>query len=114
ALLDRGDRPGALTAFERAVHDDPTNAVYWANLGNARRAAGNAAAAEQAYRSALDADARSADAANGLGVLLVRACPRRIADFLGSATQSRDCVSAEWKRRQGDRGLSAGGRQQLA
>src|SRR6185437_16954878 len=36
-------------------------------------AAGNAADAGQAYRSALDADARSADAANGLGVLLVQA-----------------------------------------
>jgi Tfp pilus assembly protein PilF len=43
------------------------------NLGNARRAAGDRAGAEQAYRRALDTDARAADAANGLGVLLVEA-----------------------------------------
>jgi len=50
---------------------DPNNAPYWVNLGNARRAQREAAAAEQAYRRALAVDSRSADAANGLGVLLV-------------------------------------------
>ncbi len=52
---------------------DSNNAPYWANLGNARRAIGDRAGAEQAYRRALELDARTADAANGLGVLLVEA-----------------------------------------
>ena len=68
------DRPqDAVKEFERAAAIDPNNASYWANLGNARRAVGDRAGAEQAYRRALDVDARAADAANGLGVLLVEA-----------------------------------------
>jgi Tfp pilus assembly protein PilF len=63
----------AAQSFERAATIDPTNAAYWTNLGNARRAAGDRARAEQAYRRALDVDGRAADAANGLGVLLVEA-----------------------------------------
>jgi tetratricopeptide (TPR) repeat protein len=54
------------------VLDDPSNAVFWINLGNARRDAGDPARAEEAYRRALENDARSADAANGMGVLLVQ------------------------------------------
>jgi cytochrome c-type biogenesis protein CcmH/NrfG len=54
------------------VQDDPSNASYWMNLGNARRESGDAARAEQAYRTALDRDPRSPDAANGIGVLLVQ------------------------------------------
>src|SRR4029079_17856911 len=46
--------------------------VFWTNLGNARRAAGDATRARQAYGHALEIDPRSADAANGLGVLLVQ------------------------------------------
>ena len=68
------DRPGdAVKSFERAAAIDSNNASYWANLGNARRATGDRAGAEQAYRLALEVDARTADAANGLGVLLVEA-----------------------------------------
>jgi tetratricopeptide (TPR) repeat protein len=67
-------RPGvAVKAFEQATRLDPNNASYWANLGNARRAIGDRTGAEQAYRRALDVDARAADAANGIGVLLVEA-----------------------------------------
>jgi cytochrome c-type biogenesis protein CcmH/NrfG len=54
------------------VQDDPSNASYWTNLGNARRETGDAARSEQAYRSALERDPRSPDAANGIGVLLVQ------------------------------------------
>lgn len=61
----------AVGEFERATTLDPNNASYWANLGNARRAIHDAAGAEHAYRQALQVDARTADAANGLGVLLV-------------------------------------------
>src|SRR5207342_1436893 len=59
-------------AFEEAIRLDPTNAVYHANLGNARRALGDLAAASAAYRKALDLSPRLADAANGLGVVLVQ------------------------------------------
>jgi len=68
------DRPkDAEAAFQRATDIDPTNASYWVNLGNARRALSDRAGAEHAYRQALDVDARAVDAANGLGVMLVEA-----------------------------------------
>src|SRR5262249_4662718 len=72
------------------------NASYWANLGNARRASGDSAGAEQAYRRALDTDPRHVDAANGLGVLLVEA--QRPADavswFERAVAASPDFVEA--------------------
>jgi cytochrome c-type biogenesis protein CcmH/NrfG len=63
------------------VQDDPSNAAFWSNLGNARRDAGDPVRAEQAYRKGLELDPRSADAANGLGVLLVQ--QHRAADAIG-------------------------------
>ena len=69
--IDEGRPQDATAEFERAAALDPNNASYVANLGNARRAAGDRAGAEQAYRRALEIDPRTADAANGLGVLLV-------------------------------------------
>jgi len=73
-LAADAERPReAVAEFQRATEIDPNNASYWANLGNARRALGDRGGAEQAYRRALDVDAREADAANGLGVLLVEA-----------------------------------------
>jgi len=69
--IDRGQPQAAVAEFERASTLDPTNASYLANLGNARRAAGDRAGAEQAYRQAMAISDRAADAANGLGVLLV-------------------------------------------
>ena len=54
------------------MKDDPSNASFWTNLGNARREAGDPTRAEEAYRRALENDPRSADAANGMGVLLVQ------------------------------------------
>ncbi len=71
--IDQDRVADAVTAFERAAALDSGNASYWANLGNARRGAGDRSGAERAYRRALEADARTADAANGLGVLLVEA-----------------------------------------
>jgi tetratricopeptide (TPR) repeat protein len=70
---DQGKPAEAAREFEQATALDPNNASYWTNLGNARRATGDAAGADNAYRHALDIDARAADAANGLGVLLVEA-----------------------------------------
>jgi tetratricopeptide (TPR) repeat protein len=71
-LTDASRHDDAVLAFERAVEGDPTNASYWVNLGNARRAGGDMARAADAYRQAAVVDPRSPDAANGLGVLLVQ------------------------------------------
>ena len=71
--IDAGHAADAVKAFEQAAAADSNNAPYWANLGNARRAIGDRTGAEQAYRHALEIDERTADAANGLGVLLVEA-----------------------------------------
>jgi tetratricopeptide (TPR) repeat protein len=71
--IDDGREGDAVKAFERATAIDATNASYWANLGNARRATGDRAGAELDYRRAIEIDPRTGDAANGLGVLLVEA-----------------------------------------
>jgi cytochrome c-type biogenesis protein CcmH/NrfG len=71
-MTDEGQHHRASQAFERAVAADPTNAEYWVNLGNARRAAGETSGAEEAYQKASELDPRSADAANGVGVVLVQ------------------------------------------
>ncbi len=71
-LVDAGRHAEAARSFEEAVRLDPTNAVYYANLGNARRALADLAAAATAYRRALDLAPQLADAANGLGVVLIQ------------------------------------------
>ncbi len=71
--VDEGRTQEGAAEFERASAMDPNNPSYLANLGNARRALGDRAAAEQAYRLALNVSPQTADAANGLGVLLVEA-----------------------------------------
>jgi arylsulfatase A-like enzyme/Flp pilus assembly protein TadD len=71
--VDAGRPADAAREFERAVSLDAANASYWVNLGNARRSLHDATRAEHAYRRALDADGHAADAANGIGVLLVEA-----------------------------------------
>jgi len=70
---DENHPADAVAAFQRATRLDPNNASYWANLGNAQRAGGDAQGADRAYRRALEIDGRQPDAANGLGVLLVEA-----------------------------------------
>ena len=71
-LADAGRHDEAARAFEQATKQDPTNAVYFANLGNARRALGDLDGAAAAYKMALDHAPDLADAANGLGVVLVQ------------------------------------------
>ena len=51
-----------MKAFERATALDSNNASYWSNLGNARRAVGDSAGADKAYRQALETDGKTADA----------------------------------------------------
>ena len=69
----RRDAPTeAAASFEQAATLDPSNASYWTNLGNARRELSQLPQAEAAYRRALDADSTYADAANGLGTILVQ------------------------------------------
>jgi Tfp pilus assembly protein PilF len=86
----------AAREFERAAALDPNNAAYWTNLGNAQRGAGDARGAEKAYRRAIDVDANAADAANGLGVLLVEAQKpaEAAAWFEGALTAAPDLVEA--------------------
>ncbi|MEO8678273.1 MAG: sulfatase-like hydrolase/transferase [Vicinamibacterales bacterium] len=71
-LAEANQHKEAAAAFAEAVRLDPTNAVYLSNLGNADRALGDLDAAATAYRRALELSPRLADAANGLGVILVQ------------------------------------------
>jgi Flp pilus assembly protein TadD len=93
--VDQGRPEDAVHEFQRAAELDPNNAGYWANLGNARRAIGDRADAEGAYRRALDVDRRAADAANGLGVLLVEEQRASEAvEWLERAAASPDFIEA--------------------
>ncbi len=94
--IDRGRPQEAVKEFAAATAADPNNASYWTNLGNARRAVGDAAGAEQAYGRALEVDPRAADAANGLGVLLVEAKrPGEAIAWLERAAETPDAVEAQ-------------------
>ncbi len=95
-LADAGRHDEAARAFEQATRHDPTNAVYFANLGNARRARGDLDGAAAAYQAALDLAPGLGDAANGLGVVLVQ--QRRAADavrWLERAAQDPAFVEAQ-------------------
>jgi tetratricopeptide (TPR) repeat protein len=70
-LIEANRVDEAKQAFTLAAAADSSSAEYLANLGNARRATGDRAGAEAAYRSALVSDPRAANALNGLGALLV-------------------------------------------
>ncbi|HTM33906.1 MAG TPA: tetratricopeptide repeat protein, partial [Vicinamibacterales bacterium] len=95
-LADAGRDSEAAQAFAAATAADPTNAVYLANLGNARRAAGDLEGAEDAYRRALERNGSLADAANGLGVILVQQQRARDAvPFLEQAARDQSFVEAQ-------------------
>ena len=85
-LADAGQHAEAAEVFGEALRQDPTNAVYAANLGNALRATGNLEGAAAAYRRALEHAPNLADAANGLGVVLVQ--QQRPADALAWLEQA--------------------------
>jgi Tfp pilus assembly protein PilF len=72
ASLEEAGRPSEAAAlYRRLLDDDPGSALLWTGLGNAEAAAGDAAAAETAYRRALELAPESADAANNLAWLLL-------------------------------------------
>jgi superkiller protein 3 len=64
--------PEALRDFGEALKLDPTASFALMSAGQAHAAMGNDAAAEPLFRRALETDAKDADAANQLGLLLVR------------------------------------------
>ncbi len=72
SLTEAGRHADAAVAFAEAARVDPTNAVYHTDLGNARRALGDLDAAALAYRTALTRAPLFANAANGLGAVLVQ------------------------------------------
>lgn len=62
----------ALRLMESMQTELGTNATYWFNLGVLRNQAGDAAAAEIAYRNALQIDENDPDSLNNLGLLLFK------------------------------------------
>ncbi len=95
-LADAGRHDDAARAFDHAARQDPTNGVYFANLGNSRRALGDLDGAAVAYQTALDRAPDLGDALNGLGVVLVQ--QRRAADavpWLERAAQDPGFVEAQ-------------------
>jgi|APFre7841882724_1041349.scaffolds.fasta_scaffold09509_3 predicted O-linked N-acetylglucosamine transferase (SPINDLY family) len=57
----------AEACFEEATQQQPGNAVYWYNLGNAQREIGKPQAALVSYQKALQLDPKDADTHNNLG-----------------------------------------------
>jgi tetratricopeptide (TPR) repeat protein len=112
-LADVGRHAEAASAFEAAAKYDPTNAVYLANLGNAKRALGDLAGASEAYHRALDRDAVLGDAANGLGVVLVQqGRPADAVPWLERAAKDASFIEAQLNlgialQRSGDRTRAA-------
>lgn len=71
ALEDSGKIAEAAKSYREIVTRNPASAVAWTNLGNAERQLGNTAEAENAFRKAIEADAKGArDALNNLAWLL--------------------------------------------
>lgn len=73
ALLDSGDFAGAVAEAKRATEALPRYLTAWINLGHAYAFFGDQAAAEAAYRKALEIEPDNADVLHGLGALLAAA-----------------------------------------
>ncbi|MFN3566582.1 MAG: tetratricopeptide repeat protein, partial [Burkholderiaceae bacterium] len=70
ALMQQGRWDEAARAFEAAIERSPKDALFWLNLARARHKQGDAAAAEQAARRALELDPRSGIAQRMLAEVL--------------------------------------------
>jgi tetratricopeptide (TPR) repeat protein len=68
-LLARGNGPGAVKAFQKAVRLDEANPQYHSNLGEAERQRGKLREAGIALARAVELDPRSAQAHNNLGIV---------------------------------------------
>ncbi|HEX7183032.1 MAG TPA: tetratricopeptide repeat protein [Thermoanaerobaculia bacterium] len=71
ALEAAGRTAEAVTLYRALLEDDPGSALLWTNLGNAEASRSELAAAEAAYRRALELDPANADALNNLAWLLL-------------------------------------------
>jgi protein O-GlcNAc transferase len=69
-LYQRGDRPGALAEYRKAVEINPADPGALNNLGNALRDIGNPDEAEACYRRALSIRPDHPEANNNLGMML--------------------------------------------
>jgi protein O-GlcNAc transferase len=87
-----GELAAAATTARLATELDPANAVAWFNRGVIDGVRGDTAAAERAYRAALNADPSQPDAAANLAGMLV--ATGRAADAVGPLER----VLAVWPR----------------
>lgn len=69
-LEEEGKYGLAAHAYREILAKDPSSVLAWTNLGNAEMRAGRRAAAEEAFRKAIEVDPDAADALNNLAWLL--------------------------------------------
>ncbi len=69
-LEDEGKYALAAHAYREILTKDPRSVLAWTNLGNAEMRVGRRAAAEEAFRKAIEVEPNSADALNNLAWLL--------------------------------------------
>ncbi len=82
-LVDAGDYSRGAEALEAAVRADPTSAISWLDLGNARRGLRQFEDAKRSYERALALDPTLLDAHFDLGLLFLQG------EFAGLSTQAR-------------------------
>jgi tetratricopeptide (TPR) repeat protein len=106
--LLEGDLAGAAEAAERGAEGEP-GALAWVLLGDVQRALGLAAAAERAYRRALENDPASYPARVNLGVLkLAQGDASAAGELFATAAEARPDAPDAWndlglaRRAQGD------------
>lgn len=69
-LEEEGKLDAATQTYRDILAKDPRSLLAWTNLGNTEMRAGRAAAAEEAFRKALELDSEAADTLNNLAWLL--------------------------------------------
>lgn len=69
-MEEKGQYDDAAREYRRILDLHPHSAVAWTNLGNVEVRRGNASAAEEAFRKAIEVDGSSADAMNNLAWML--------------------------------------------